>query len=233
MNFALPDLYDFLRGPGLVISILVFLSGSLYRLTRLIHATRKIRNSNILSGSFLYNRSIADRSGFLRKCFSVLSLKLRNSIFSTNPVISIISLVFHILLFITPVFLSAHNIIADLTFGLSLFTIPEQLSDVFTVLIIAAGGFFLARRILIPRVRILSTFRDYFILILVMAPFISAFAAYHHFFNYRYSVFIHMITGELAIMIIPFTSLIHMPFIIFSRFFIDSEYSIMTGNRSW
>ena len=107
------------------------------------------------------------------------------------------------------------------------------MTDIFTLLIIALGGFFLARRLFIPRVRMISTVRDYLTLLLVMAPFLSAFIAYHHFFNYRVVIYSHMIIGEIAIIIMPFTGLIHMPFIIFSRFFIDSEYSIIPGNRNW
>jgi nitrate reductase gamma subunit len=145
----------------------------------------------------------------------------------------IVSLIFHILLFITPVFLSAHNIIAYLTIGFSLPVLPERLTDIFTMALMAIGGFLLARRIFIPRVRMISTARDYLILLFVMVPFVSGFLAYHHFFNYHVVIYLHMIIGEIAIMILPFTSLVHMPFIIFSRFYIDSEHSIIPGNRSW
>jgi len=233
MNFANPDLYDFLRGPGFIISIFVFLSGYLFRTLLLIRATRRISISSIREENKVSICSNNTGVSSFRKIITLFKIKIRNTIFGTNPVMGIISLVFHILLFITPVFLTAHNIIADLTIGLSLFTIPENVTDIFTIMLIAIGGFFLARRIFIPRVRMLSTVRDYCILLIVMAPFVSAFFAYHHFFNYRVVIFIHMIIGEIAIMAVPFTGLIHMPFIIFSRFFIDSEYSITTGNRSW
>lgn len=233
MNLMIPDLYDFLRGPGFVISILVFLSGFLYRTILFIRATRKIRQSNINQENIISDTSIALQGSMPIKIITLLKIKIRNTIFGTNPVMGIISLVFHILLFITPVFLSAHNVIADLTTGISLFAFPERVTDIFTIMLIAIGAFFLARRIFIPHVRIISTARDYFMLILVMAPFVSGLFAYHHFLNYRVVIYIHMIIGELAIMTAPFTSLIHMPFIIFSRFHIDSEYSIMPGNRRW
>lgn len=233
MSYSIPDLYDFLRGPGFVFSIIVFSSGMIFRLIQLTRATRRITGIKLTGKIILKSESgsISDitANGFL----TCLKLKMRNTIFGTNPVIGTTSLVFHILIFITPMFLAAHNIISDMETGFSLIAIPEQLSDIFTIILISISGFFLARRIFIPRVRILSTFRDYFLLVVVIAPFASAFMAYHHFFNYRIVVFSHMIIGELALMAVPFTGLVHMPFSIFSRFFMDNEYSIFPGKRSW
>ncbi len=233
MNFAIPDLYDFLRGPGFAISLLVFSAGFIYRTLGLIRATRKIRMSSINQENYFQKRSESKESNQLKRVLPLIKIKLKNTIFTTNPVMGMISLIFHILLFIIPVFLSAHNTIADLTIGVSLPAIPEKIADVFTIALMAIGGFFLARRIFIPRVRMISTARDYLILLFVMAPFTSGFFAYHHFFNYHTVIYFHMIIGEIAIMILPFTSLVHMPFIIFSRFYIDSEHSITPGNRSW
>ena len=219
MCSVIPDLYDFLLGPGFFISIIVFTTGLFFRLFQLTRATHKIRTITIDAEN--HTCSIPSSRGVINrgKIISSIKIKLINTIFGTNPVMSVISLVFHILLFITPLFLAAHNIIADLTIGVSFFTIPEGLSDVFTIVIISIGGFFLARRILIPRVRIISTVRDYFLLIIVLAPFVSGFLAYHQFFNYRVVIFAHMIIGEISIMAVPFTGLVHMPFTFFFTFF--------------
>jgi nitrate reductase gamma subunit len=233
MNFVYTDLYDFLRGPGFVISVLVFTAGFIFRTVSLIRATRKVRRLIIKRDYNIRNNASAVKRNRYKQMISVIKTKLKNTIFTSNPVMGIVSLIFHILLFITPVFLSAHNIIADLTIGFSLPVLPERLTDIFTLVLMAIGGFLLARRIFIPRVRMISAARDYLILLFVMAPFVSGFLAYHHFFNYHVIIYLHMIIGEIAIMILPFTSLIHMPFIIFSRFYIDSEHSIIPGNRSW
>lgn len=233
MNFVYTDLYDFLRGPGFVISVLVFTAGFIFRTVSLIRATRKVRRLIIKTDYNIRNNASPVQSNRYKQMISVIKTKLKNTIFASNPVMGIVSLIFHILLFITPVFLSAHNIIAYLTIGFSLPVLPERLTDIFTMALMAIGGFLLARRIFIPRVRMISTARDYLILLFVMVPFVSGFLAYHHFFNYHVVIYLHMIIGEIAIMILPFTSLVHMPFIIFSRFYIDSEHSIIPGNRSW
>ena len=93
--------------------------------------------------------------------------------------------------------------------------------------------FFLARRILVPRVRILSTLADYLILLLVAAPFVTAYAAHHQWLDYHTLLVAHTIAGEALIAAIPFTKLGHMPFLIFSRFFTASEYSLKTASRRW
>ena len=200
-----------------------------------MHFTAKIRGNNItVAAPSVDDRSILfqGKPAFKRSILKI-RLRLRNTIFGTNPVMGVISLIFHILLFVTPIFLPAHNILADQSLGVNLFTLSEPLMDKFTVLLIAMGGFFFLRRIFIPRVRILTTMRDYGILLLVMAPFLTAYAAYHQLFYYRTVLFIHMIVGEIAIMAVPFTRLGHMPFFIFSRFFIRGEYNWKPGNRRW
>lgn len=232
---SLPDLYSFLCGPAFVFSLFVFIAGCLHRVIQFAHLTRKINNGyRPALNQVIDDRSILfqGKSGFKKTIIS-LKLKLQRTIFGSNPVMGPVSLVFHILLFITPVFLSAHNILADQYIRISLFSLPDQLMDTFTICVIIICLFFIVRRLFIPRVRMLTTISDYFVLILVMIPFISAFVTYHQFFNYKTSLFIHIITGEIAIMAVPFTSLGHMPFLVFSRLFIGGEYNRKAGNRTW
>ncbi len=229
------DLYSFLCGPAFVFSLFVFTAGGLYRVVQFVHLTRK---NNIgyrpLLDPVIDDRSILfqGKSRFKKNIIS-LRLKLQRTIFWSNPVMGPISLIFHLLLFITPVFLSAHNVLADQYIGVSLFTFPDWLMDAFTVCVIILCLFFLMRRLFIRRVRKLTTISDYFVLILIIMTFNSGFVTYHQFGNDGTSLFIHIITGEILIMVIPFTSLGHMPFFIFSRLFMRGEYNRKTGNRTW
>lgn len=235
MSIISPDLYSFLCGPGFVITLLVFAAGCLYRTLQFIRLTHKTGNGYCMAPDpVIDNRSILfhGKSGIQSALIS-MKLKMQRTIFGSNPVMAAVSAVFHILLFVTPIFLAAHNILLDQSTGISLFSLNERLADKFTVIIIAAGVFFFLRRLFIPRVRMLTAPGDYFVLLLVMAPFVTAFVAYHQFFNYRTFLLLHMITGEIAIMSVPFTSLGHMPFFIFSRFFIGGEYNWKPGNRAW
>jgi nitrate reductase gamma subunit len=144
-----------------------------------------------------------------------------------------VSLLFHVVLFLLPLLLPAHNILFFQTFRVALPTLPEPFMDAMTLLLFAFGAFFLLRRILIPRVRALTTVRDYLILLLVAAPFVSAYMAYHHWLDYRTVLVTHMLIGELVIALIPFTKLGHMPFLLLNRFFTAGEYAWKPGNRRW
>ena len=146
---------------------------------------------------------------------------------------AIVTVVFHLLIFALPVLLNAHNILAGHYLGISSFSFPDYLMDKLTILLIFICIIFLMRRIFISRVRILTTLSDYLILFLVMMPFITGFAAYHQLFYYKSFMLIHIITGEIAIIAIPFTKLGHMPFFIFARFFISGEHNLKLGNRTW
>jgi nitrate reductase gamma subunit len=229
------DLYSFLCGPAFVFSILLFTGGCLYRIFQFMQMTRKLnRASYNPPHPVLDNRSILfSGKTVLRKISIYLKLKIKRTIFGINPVMGAVSAFFHTLLFFTPFFLSAHNILVDQYTGISLFSLPDQLMDKLTVLLIIICLFFLFRRFFILRVRILTTVSDYFVLLLVMLPFITALIAYHQLFNYKISLFMHIISGEIAIITIPFTKLGHMPFFIFSRFFVSGEYNSKYANRTW
>lgn len=231
------DLYDLLRGPVFIAAWVVFALGCLYRASQFIRLTVRAKRTAVAGGSRGDGR--ADR-GFLGKGRSApgrlllgIKVRIRNTILGSNPVMASVSLMFHILLFLAPLLLPAHNTLFDLTFRVSLPSLPERLVDWFTVVLLGAGGFFLLRRLLIPRVRALTTARDWAVLALVMAPFVTAYLAYHQVLDYRIMLATHMAVGELVIAAIPFTAIGHMPFILFARFFASGEYAWKPGNRRW
>ena len=171
-------------------------------------------------------------SGFGRLLFRVRRW-IRGTVFSTTPVMGVASLVFHVGLFLVPLLLPAHSVLIRQSIGVGLPTLPEPLLDRLTLVLLVIGTFFLLRRIFFPRVRALSTVRDYLVILLVLAPFLTAYAAYHQWLNYRTVVVLHMLAGELLIGAIPFTRLGHMPFLIFSRFFLSAERSWRPADRRW
>jgi nitrate reductase gamma subunit len=144
-----------------------------------------------------------------------------------------VSVAFHVLLFLLPLLLPSHNNLLVKSLHVSLPSLPAPLMDVMTLVFLVLGGFFLVRRILVPRVRVLSTVGDYLILLLVAAPFLTAYAAHHHWMDYHALLMAHTLIGEALIAAIPFTKLGHMPFLIFSRLFTASEYSLKTASRRW
>ena len=248
------DAYDIVRGPAFLAAWVIFALGLAFRIWQYITLTARPgrhgagdragpaggsqvriqapgyagRGSARADQPFI----LGDRS-LPSRIRSILALRARRTILGSNPVMAAVSSVFHVLLFGAPLLLPAHNILFDLTFRISLPTLAEPVIDALTLIVIAAGIFFLVRRLAIPRVRALTTGRDWLVLALVMAPFVTAYLAYHQLLDYRIILLAHMVVGELVIAAIPFTAIGHMPFILFARFFTAGEYAWRPGNRLW
>ena len=158
---------------------------------------------------------------------------LDGTLWKTEPVLTIVTSVFHVCLIAVPLFLLGHNILLDQSWGLSLFSLPESLSDFLTFIVLVCGVYFLYRRLFLARVRAISSVYDYLILIIVIAPFLTGFLAYHQWLDYETIIFLHILSGELMLITIPFTKLGHMLFFFLYRFFIGTEYSFVRGSRTW
>ena len=237
------QLYDIVRGPLFILAWILFAAGFAWRILRFRRLTRSVSGANAplpAAAAPVADGSEAADIAFLTRGMSPMGRLvfrarrwLKRTVFASSPVMGVVSLVFHLALFLVPLLLPAHNILFSQTFRIGLPTLPEPLMDKLTLGLLAVGAFFLLRRIVYPRVRALTTVRDYLILILVAAPFVTAYMAYHQWLDYRTMLVIHMIVGEIVIAAIPFTKLGHMPFLIFSRFFMSAEYSWKPGNRRW
>ncbi len=141
--------------------------------------------------------------------------------------------VFHVFLISVPIFLLGHNILLDQSWGLSLWSLPESITDILTVVVLICVAFFLARRLFLARVRAITTTYDYVILLIAAAPFLTGYFAYHQWFNYDTVMTLHILAGEVMLITIPFTKLGHMLFFFLYRFLIGSEYSFAKGARAW
>ena len=110
--------------------------------------------------------------------------------------------------------------------------IPRMI-DAMTIVVLACALFFLFRRLAVPRVRAVSARSDYLVLLLAAAPFLTGFMAYRQWFDYRTVIIIHMLAGELLLIAIPFTKLVHMIFFLFARLFMTGEFNVWGGSRTW
>ncbi len=229
-------LYDIALGPAFILAWILFALGFVRRILQLGRITRRTGTGFVIPNP----RPDRDDKAFLYRGRSGLGLGLykvrrwlRRTVFWNNPVTGAASLLFHLAIFLIPLLLPAHNALIYKSLRVSLPSLPAAALDKATLGLFALGAFFLLRRIFLPRVRALSTLRDYLVLLLVAAPFVTAYMAHHHWLDYRTVLIAHVIFGEALIAAIPFTKLGHMPFLIFSRFFASSEYAWKPGNRRW
>ena len=221
--------YDFIRGPLVWIAFIVFFGGTLFQIFRLLALTKEQTISKLTPGP---GRFIPKRADGEDKKNWFMWLKL--SIAGVNPFMTIVSTIFHALLIGMPIFVLGHNILLDNAFGVSIISLSESVSDFLTIVVIVCAGIFLYRRLFLDRVKAITTWADYLFLFLAAAPFITGFFAYHQVFeNYKLIISLHIISGELMLMAVPFTKFVHMIYLVIIRFTVKSEYSLGKGNRTW
>lgn len=219
---------EFIEGPLILVSFIIFFSGILLQIYSFFSLTQEkerailpieIKKQNLPKGLAARVRT------WIRR--------LKGTVFGSHPVVMVVTSVFHLLIFIVPIFLLAHNILLEAAWGIRFWSLPEPISDGLTVLVLLGGLFFLCRRVFLRRVRSITTPYDYLILLIALAPFLTGFLAYHQWFDYRSMMFLHILSGEVMLITIPFTRLAHMIYFFLYRFFIGSEYSFTRGTRTW
>lgn len=219
---------DFVQGPMISIALVIFVLGSVFQLIQFFRLTRKKQWAHPpISVEIKPQKKTAGKI-----LFSCLS-SLNGTLWKTDPLLMAITSVFHLLLIITPLFLLGHNTLIQISCGWSLISLPESLSDGLTLIVLGCGVYFIGRRLFLARVRAITTLYDYVVLMIAVAPFLTGFLAYHQWFHYETVMMLHILTGFIMLISIPFTKLGHMLFFFLYRFFIVGEYSFLRGSRTW
>jgi nitrate reductase gamma subunit len=223
-------LYYFIRGPLLWIAFLVFVGGVVFRTVQFFKLSRK---KDPLT--FFPPKNHKERYGATsvqeRKMHFIVSLK--NSILVQHQAMAILTSLFHVLIFILPIFLLAHNLLLYESWNFSLLSFSESTGDRLTLLFLSLAGFFFVRRLVVAKVRALSRASDYFVWFITVAPFLTGFICYRQWFDYNTVLITHMLSGELMLISITFTKVGHMIFFFLARFFIGNEFSFGAGTRNW
>ncbi len=224
LNFLTSDtMYNLARGPFVRAAFVLFAAGCLIRIIRVLSLTKKWEPGWSIPQSMEKSKTPIGKSHF----------RIKLTIFGTNPAIMTVSTVFHVLIFISPIFLLAHNILLQEAIGVSFFSLPQGLSNIIAFIILGCGVFFLFRRIFLQRMRAISSIYDYLILFIVIIPFLTGLLAFYQVYDYRLMVVLHMLSGELVLAAIPFTKIFHMVFFFVGRFVLVDQYTLGKGTRTW
>ncbi len=216
-------IYEFVRGPLLWVTFVVFIGGSLYRLISMYYLARKKEAFIFSYLSLKYSlRSI------LHWIIPFASANMRQ-----RPIMTVMSFLFHICLLVTPIFLLSHIILWDESWNLSWWAMPDWIADIMALVVIGACIFFFFRRQILPEVKYVTSTADYVILAITAAPFITGFLAYHQWIEYRTMLILHILSGETMLMAIPFTRLVHMFYFWFTRAYMGSEFGGVRHARDW
>ena len=216
-------MYAFLTGPALWAAFIIFIGGLVMRIAYLFRLSRK------------KDRAFYNHASFNWGLKSILYwlLPWGSASMRQQPIFTFVVFVFHICLLAVPLFLSAHNILWDESWGISLWSLPDTLTDVMTVILLASIVYLVIRRIVRSEVRILTEAWDYVLLGFTALPFLTGFLAYHQLGPYEWCMILHILAGEILLILIPFTKLGHMILFFFTRAFIGFEMGGRRGARSW
>jgi len=218
------DVYSLVTGPLAWGAFIIFIGGCLWRLISMFRLVSEKEKFIFSYMSWKYS---------LRSIFHwIIPFATEN--WRRHPVLTIVTFAFHLCLFITPIFLLAHVILwSESWLGIRLWSLPDGVVDMMTLVVIASCVFFLIRRLALAEVQFVTSASDYVILSIVAAPFVTGFIAYHQWFNYQLFLILHILTGEIMLIAIPFTRLSHMIFSPFTRAYMGSEFGGVRHARDW
>ena len=206
------DFFLFVEGPLLWIAFFVFVFGSLLRAALFLSLSRK--RDKIIYQYFSWKYVLATFGRWLIPA---------NKDVVKNPIFVILVYLFHICLVIVPIWFSGHiSLWEESRLEWSWTPIPDGLADWMTLVFLAIALFFLLRRIISADIRLLSTFSDYLLIVVTALPFVTGYFLTHGtvesigFLGDNMQL-IHMLTGELMLILIPFTKLSHFVLFFFSR----------------
>lgn len=206
------DFYAFVEGPLLWISMLTFIIGSL------------VKAGMFVSVSLKKDKIIYQHFSLKYALLSILRWLLPLNVdIPKNPVFTIAAYVFHICLVILPIWVYQHVVMWEVSrFEWTWTTLPAGLADWMTLLFLALAVFLLLRRIFSTDIRFLSTFADYFLLVVTALPFLTGYLSANGTLPAGTLLgdnmqLIHMLSGELMLILIPFTKLSHFILFFFSR----------------
>jgi len=217
------DIYSVITGPLLWFSFVVFFVGNIYRLATMAILAKK--KDEVI---YTYMNLKYGLRSIIHWICPFGSLNMRK-----HPFFTITSFLFHICLMIVPVFLFAHIILLEESLNLSWWFIPDNVADIMTLIVIVSCIIFAVRRMIIPDIKYLTSFSDYCLLFIVAAPFITGYWTYHQLAGYSFMGIIHIISGEILLISIPFTRLSHILFFFFTRGYIGSEFGAIRHARDW
>lgn len=139
---------------------------------------------------------------------------------------------FHLGVVICPLFLAGHMVLLEGSFGFSLPSLPVWVGDAFALLGFGGGIMLLLRRIALPEVRFLSDWKDYAILGLCIFTVGTGMLARFQIGCYDLMLGAHMLSGELILILAPFTKLSHIALFFASRAQLGIDYAVKRGGAS-
>lgn len=216
-------IYNLAVGPIAWAAWAIFIGGVIFRITGMISTARKKEMSAVAYMNLGYS---------MRSIFRWLT-PFATLGWKANPGVTIATFIFHISLVLLALFAPGHAEMWDYLFGIAVPSLPAHVADGLTGAVILCCFFFIARRLVNPAVRYVTSAHDWAVLGLVTLVFVSAIMAKLQIGPALPVSLIHVLSGEAVLIAIPFTRLSHAFFIPFTRAYMGSEFGGVRHTPDW
>ena len=153
-------------------------------------------------------------------------------LWSKRPVYSTISFLFHVGLIPVPLFLAAHVLRWKRAVGFAWPAMPQTAADWLTLLVIVTGFALVAGRLWHSGARRISRPQEFVWPLLLVIPFLSGYLCSNASLGpraYQWSMLIHVYTGDLILLMIPFTKIAHCVLLPLSQFVTGLSWKFPAG----
>jgi nitrate reductase gamma subunit len=144
-----------------------------------------------------------------------------NRVFINRPLYSVFSILFHVGLLLVPIFLFAHVELWRSGLGFGWWTLPKAWADWLTISTIVFALALVIGRIASRESRFLSRKQDYLWPLLLLVPFVTGYICANLGVSatiYQLSMLIHVLSGNLILVLLPFTKIAHCVLMPYSQF---------------
>lgn len=207
------EILEFTRGPLFNVSLLVFIGGMIYRLTRVVSlgwSKDKVKSK----GSKTKGAVISYLKGILIWPF----IPWVKNTFSKNPITFLAGGLFHLGLIVILIFGTPHMLVWKSLTGFHWATIPVPIVDWFAAITIISMIVLLINRYINPVLKLISGPAERFNWLVVFLPMVTGYMLTHHlFFRYQVIFSLHMLTIDFLLIWIPFSRISHFMFYFFSK----------------
>lgn len=215
-------MFEFISGPLVWIAFAGLFGGLAYRLVTMAALARRER---------VVYPTLSARYGARSLLHWLIPFGGRKT--RLHPFYTLVSYAFHVCLLLTPLFVTGHVLLFEQSWGFGWWTLPDAVGDWMTLVVIVSCLFFALRRLLRAEVRNVTYLSDFLLVGAVLVPFATGFIAHHQWLPYEPILIIHGLSGVLALLLIPWTRLVHLLWFAFTRAFMGSEFGAVRHARDW
>ena len=170
-------------------------------------------------------------------------IQIRTSLFCVHPLLFLVTISFHILWFLLPIFLLEHAVLYLFNWRINIMpvTFHPWVANILCIYVLVCGAYFLSRRLFVSRVRAITTLYDYIVLGLALMPFLTGLLMVNQIVPtgvnpiefYKWMFIFHLGSFEMMLILFPFTKFAHMIYFFINRLAVMTLNSFRAGRRAW